>query len=159
MDKPIIMRQRYIPFETIDISGDEILFRDDELLITKWKAIKPRSDLFGGISFTFLKEGYKISKFFDKDENFLFWYCDIIEVKYEAEYEKYTLIDLLVDVKIFPHGEYRVLDVDELAEALEKNLVSKVQVNMALNRLDKLLQMIYNNMFPPEVCLKEEFIY
>lgn len=158
MIKPVIFRKRYIPFETVDISGDEILFRDDDLLITKWKPIKPREDFNGGISFTFLKEGFKISKFFDKDSNFLFWYCDIIEVDYEIDSDKYTLIDLLVDLKIFPNGDYRILDLDELSESLEKGLISQKQLCSALNRLNKLINLIYDGVFPPEVCKKIEYM-
>ena len=152
MDKPIILRKRYIPSETIDISGDEVLFRDDDLLITKWKPIKPRDDLYGGISYTFLREGYKISKFFDKDSNFLFWYCDIIEVDYEIKLDKYILTDLLVDIKVFPNGSYKILDMDELSEALGNGLISQKQVSIALKSLDKLLNMIYDDSFPPEAC-------
>lgn len=157
MNKVIILRKRYIPLETIDISEDEILFRDEELLVTKWKPIKPRNDLSAGVSFTFLKQGYKISKFYDKDSKFLYWYCDIIEVEYKAENEEYTLIDLLVDVKVFPDGAYHILDIDELVIANEKGLVSQTQVNKALTGLEKLLAMIYTDTFPPEVCKKEAF--
>jgi len=63
MKKPIILRKRYIPDEVIDISGDELVFRSEDLLITKWNPIRKRPDISGGISFTFLKEGYKASKF------------------------------------------------------------------------------------------------
>jgi len=39
MKKPIILRKRYIPDEVIDISGDELVFRSEDLLITKWNPI------------------------------------------------------------------------------------------------------------------------
>lgn len=156
MKKPIILRKRYIPYETIDISGDEVLFRDESFLITKWKPIKPRNDICGGISFTFLQEGYKISKFFDKDASFLFWYCDIIQVEYD-DADKFLLIDLLVDLKVFPNGDNRILDLDELSLALEKNLITKEQGCLALNRLDKLLNMVYSDTFPPQICLEKAY--
>ena len=44
MKKPTVLRKRYIPFETVDISGDELISRSDELLVTRWKPIKIRSD-------------------------------------------------------------------------------------------------------------------
>jgi len=40
MKKPIILRKRYIPDEVIDISGDELVFRSEDLLITKWNPIR-----------------------------------------------------------------------------------------------------------------------
>lgn len=152
MNKPSILRKRYIPEETIDISKDEVLFRDEELLVTRWRAIKPRSDLFGGISFAFLKQGYKISKFYDQNAKFLFWYCDIIEVQYDEAKDQYTLIDLLVDVKVFPDHQYRVLDADELSEALEKDLITKKQCCTSLTNLNKILAMIDEGAFPPAPC-------
>ena len=53
MKKPIILRKRYVPSEIIDITGDELLLRNENLLVTKWKPIKKRQDISGGMSFTF----------------------------------------------------------------------------------------------------------
>lgn len=157
MTKPVLLRRRYIPYEVVDISGDEMLFRNEELLVTKWTSIRPRSDFFGGISFTFLKMGYKLGRFYDMDGNFLYWYCDIIDVEYDRASDTYTLNDLLVDIKVFPDGSVKVLDTDELAQALEKGLVSPEQTAKALRTLDGLLKMIYGGSFPPEICSKWEY--
>ncbi len=152
-NKPKILRTRFIPFETVDISSDELIFRDEKLLITKWKAIKPRNDISGGTSCAFLDKGYKISRFFNAEGNFAYWYCDIIEVKYENTEDKYELVDLLLDIKVFPNGELRILDADELAEALEKGLISQEQACKSLRILNNLLEMINEGKFPPEECI------
>ena len=157
MNKPSIFRTRFIPFETVDISSDELLYRDEELLITRWKAIKPRKDISGGISYTFLKEGIKISRFYDADKKFAYWYCDIINVEYDSDNDRFTLIDLLLDVKLMPDGTMKVLDADELAEALEKGLITQEQTCSSLKKMDSILQKIYNGVFPPAICLKERF--
>ncbi|HOQ37235.1 MAG TPA: DUF402 domain-containing protein [Acetivibrio sp.] len=154
MKKPIILRKRYIPSEIIDISGDELLLRDDNLLVTRWKPIKERQDISGGMSFTFLKEGYKVSKFFGASGEFKYWYCDIINVLYEELQDRYTLVDLLVDVKIMPDGQVEVLDLDELAEALEKNIITKEEAVKSLYTLNKILKMVYEGKFPPDLCQK-----
>lgn len=155
MKKPIILRKRYIPLETIDITGDELVLRNEDILITKWKPIKERQDISGGMSFTFLKEGYKVSKFFGASGEFKYWYCDIINILYEELQDKYTLVDLLLDVKIMPDGRVEVVDADELAEALEKSIISKEEATISLYTLDKILRMSYAGKFPPEVCLKD----
>ena len=155
MKKPEIFRQRYIPFETVDITRDELIFRSEELLITKWKPIKPRPDISKGISYTFLKEGMKISKFFDCSDNFVYWYVDIIEILYDSERDRYTLVDLLVDVKLSNDGTLKVLDADELAEAIEKGFVSCERACSSLRKLDRVLNMIYEGNFPPNVCNDE----
>ena len=65
-------RKRFIPNEIIDISSDEVLERNENIIVTRWKPIKPRQDIGGGISYTFLKRGYKISKIFDNNGEFIF---------------------------------------------------------------------------------------
>jgi protein associated with RNAse G/E len=153
--KPIVLRKRYVPSETIDITGDELVLRNEDLLVTKWKPIKKRPDISGGMSFTFLKEGYKVSKFFGPSGEFKYWYCDIINVLYDEFNDKYTLVDLLLDVKMTPEGHVEVLDMDELAEALEKDIISKEEAVTSLRTLDRILRKVYAGKFPPELCLKE----
>ena len=58
-------RKRFIPDEIIDISRDKLMKIRSEYLITKWEPINPRDDIGSGESYTFFKEGFKISKFFD----------------------------------------------------------------------------------------------
>lgn len=157
MNKPTILRRRYIPFETVDISGDTLLFRSDELIITRWKAIKPRADFSWGVSYTFLKDGVKISRFYDASGKFLYWYCDIIDVDYNEITDTFTIIDLLVDVKLMPDGTLILLDADELAEALEKGLITQEQACCSLRKLDSLLKTVYEKNFPPAICRKEEY--
>lgn len=152
MKKPVILRRRYIPYEVVDISGDQLLFRSATLLVTKWTSIKPRSDFYGGISFTFLDKGYKLGRFYDKDGKFLYWYCDIIEVDYDQTTDTYKMNDLLLDIKIFPDGRVILLDADELAQALSEELISTEQAACSLKTLDDLLKKIYSGNFPPTEC-------
>ncbi|NTV90712.1 MAG: DUF402 domain-containing protein [Clostridiales bacterium] len=152
MKKPTVLRKRFIPFEVVDISSDELVFRDDRLMVTRWKAIKPRPDLFGGISFAFLQEGFKLGRFYDAGGKLLYWYCDIIEIEYDKSTDTYTLVDLLVDLKIMPDGKVIVMDTGELAEALEQGLVTQGQACRALRILDGLLERIYKGNFPPAEC-------
>ena len=53
-----MFRKRFIPDEIVDISSDEVLERNENIIITKWTPIKPRGDISGGISYTFLKRGH-----------------------------------------------------------------------------------------------------
>jgi len=157
MKKPTILRKRYIPDETVDISNDEMLYRDKNILITRWKTIKPRPDISVGVSFTFLKEGYKISRFYDHKKNFLFWYCDIIDVSYDEKNDTYLLVDLLLDMKVMPDGTVEVIDEEELAEALAEGLITKEQSITALKRLNTMIEMTECGDFPPGICNKEEY--
>lgn len=146
-----IYRKRYIPNEIIDISGDKVESVSEDLLITSWLPIHPRNDVAFGMSYTYLKKGWKISKFYDKDKNFLYWYCDIIDAQIKDE--EYILVDLLVDIKVYPDGRYEILDEEELDEALNKGLITKEQKEEALNKLNALLEIIKKGAFPPRECI------
>lgn len=96
--KPKMWRKRYIPYEIINISQDEVLYRDDRLIVTRWETIHPRADFQKGISFIFLDEGIKISKLYKENGEFFKYYCDIIDVVYNSEEDEYVFIDLLLYV-------------------------------------------------------------
>lgn len=152
MGKTRIFRKRYIPYEIVDISSDKILERSDILLKTRWDTIRPRSDIAYGVSYALLKEGIKISKIYNANDEFVYWYCDIIDAIYDSSSDTYTLEDLLVDVVVLSDGTYKVIDTDELAEALEQELITSSQCCRALKNLDKLLKWVYEGKFPPDFC-------
>lgn len=142
-----VLRKRFIPDEIIDISGDELIFANEKILITRWIPIKPRDDISRGISFTILEEGWKISKIFDGSGDFLYWYCDIIEYTYEND--TYMITDLLVDLKVYKDGAYEILDLDELEIAYEKKLITFEQKKNAENKLKRLVSIVEAGKFPP----------
>lgn len=142
-----ILRKRYIPDEIIDISKDEVVVKRENLIVTKWTPIKPRPDIGYGISYTMLDKGWKVSKFFDLNGNFIYWYCDIID--YTFEEDTYTLIDLLVDLKVYEDGKYEILDLDELEEARLKSIITLEQYNDALKKLNELIEEVKKGKFPP----------
>lgn len=158
MKKPKIFRKRIIPNENIDISHDLLLYRDDEIIITQWNVIRPRKDISWGISYAFLNNGYKISRFYNDTDEFLYWYVDIIEVEYDQQTDTYTFTDLLLDIKKPKLSQVQLLDADELAKALEDELITKNQAVFALKLADELLQMFYCDKFPPNICQDERYL-
>lgn len=141
-----IYRRRMIPDECILLKDDIILEQTKDLIVTKWNTLKPRRDFHHGYSCYFLNYGYKVSKLYREDNTFLFWYCDIVDYQYK---EENTLIvtDLLADVVIYPDGFVKVLDINELAIALEKKLCDPERIMQALKKLDNLLNLIYDDKF------------
>lgn len=142
-----IYRKRFVPDEIVDISGDEVIYRDSEKLITKWNPIKPREDFASGESCVYFNKGWKISKFFNKDGSLKYWYCDIIDYEYDEPEDKYIIIDLLLDVVIYEDGHYEVLDEEELEEALKDGVITQELANAARRKLDKLLKIIKDGKF------------
>lgn len=147
MENLTLYRRRLIPDEIVHLKDDVVLYHDDTVIITKWKTIKPRRDMDHGFSAYLLKEGIKVSKFYRADNSLLYWYCDIVDYEYDATTNSYTSTDLLTDVVLYPDGQIRVLDLDELAEASVKDMITKDQLHSALVRTDKLLNTMYQKTF------------
>lgn len=140
-----LYRKRFIPNELKLLADDKILFADDDLIITSWTTLKPRSDFASGISAYYRKEGFKISRHFGADGTFTRWYCDIITEAREGN--DLIFSDLLIDVVIFPDGTVRVVDLDEAADALEQGLITADMLAQALRSTDKLLSFIHQGKF------------
>ena len=62
--------------------------------------------------------------------------------------DTYVFTDLLADVLVYPSGEIRVADLDEVAQALEEGLLTQEQAVCCLRRLDALLKEIYAGKLP-----------
>lgn len=161
MTNPVLFRKRLIPEECICLKDDEILhFSDrDRILVTKWRALKPKKDLHHGYSCYFWDKGFKISKFYRENGDLLYWYCDIIDVAYPADGAAagsvsdnttgtcFIATDLLADVIIYPDGFVKVVDLDELTVAFEQGALDIDLLKAALNRLNALLNLIYSGEF------------
>lgn len=147
MSKPLLYRQRIIPKEIVFLKDDEIVSSDDKHIVTVWNAIRPKKVLHHGCSCYFLEEGFKVSKFYREDGSLMYWYCDIINYTYDADKNSYVFKDLLADVLVYPDGKVEVVDVDEIADAIENGTLSQEEMIPALRSLDKLLRIIYSGNF------------
>ncbi len=142
-----LYRKRYIPAECIPLKNDLIVEQNDEFIITTWKTINPKTSFDHGSSCYLLKEGLKVSKFYRPDNTLLYWYCDIVDFEYDESENTLTVIDLLADVVIYPDGRVKVMDLDELAEALERKLITQEQLTAGLRQLNYLLSMLDRDKF------------
>lgn len=142
-----LYRRRLIPSECILLKDDIILEQNDEFIITKWNTIHPKPDFSHGCSCYFLREGIKVSKIYRGDGTLVYWYCDIVDFTFDEATETLTVTDLLADVILYPEGRMEVVDLDELAEAMERELITKEQMTTCLRNLNHLLSMIYRDKF------------
>ena len=141
--KLLLYRKRVIPDECILLKDDVIVRLDQEVLVTSWQALHPKPEFSHGCSCYYLDRGYKVSRIYRPDGSLLHWYCDIVEYSWQPGGESLVVLDLLSDVVIKPDGSIRVLDLDELAQAYEKDLISKSQLLTSLNNLNSLLSELY----------------
>ena len=147
MNYPTLYRKRIMPDECVYLKDDVILKCNEDIILTKWNALRPKKELHHGYSCYFLKEGLKLSKFYRNDDSLLYWYCDIVEYEYRPEDNSLTSLDLLADVIICPDGFVKVIDLDELAIAMDKGTLSEELLKKCLFRLNKLRQIIYRGDF------------
>lgn len=136
-----------IPSELTLLEDDVIVRQDEEVIITTWNTLNPKTEFSHGCSCYFLKDGLKVSKMYRSDNTLLRWYIDIVEISIDNTEGSLISTDLLADVVIYPDGKMKVVDLDELAEALEKNLITKEQMVSCLRSLNHLLTLIYRDKF------------
>lgn len=142
-----LYRRRFIPDETVHLKDDIILVSEDNLIITKWHPLRRKKNMSGGISAYYINQGIKVSKIYKRDQQLLYWYCDIIQPKLGPVSNSLVFEDLLIDVVVYENGSIKILDLDELAEALELKLITQEDVKNALRILDHLLNIIYEGRF------------
>lgn len=142
-----LYRKRFIPNDFVHLNDDIILTAEENLIITKWRPLRPKKDMASGVSAYYMDQGIKVSKIYDKSNQLLYWYCDIIQIKYESDPNSIIFEDLLVDVVVFENGDVKILDLDELADAIELHLITNTEVKRALLILDRLLKLIYQGKF------------
>ena len=147
MSYPVIYRKRLIPEECIPLKDDTILYMDENIIVTKWKTLKPRKDFHHGYSCYFLKDGYKVSQFLAEDDSLVYWYCDIVTYLWDKAENTLTVVDLLADVVVTPDDKMHVLDIDELCEAKEKLLINEEQFFTSVKQLGALIKLIQDDKF------------
>ena len=146
-ENPIIYRKRMIPEECILLKDDILLEVTDDIIVTKWNTLKPKRELHHGFSCYFLKQGFKVSKFYRADNTLMYWYCDIVDYDYNEETNTLIATDLLADVIIYPDGNVKVMDIDELCQAKEEGLIDDELFFRSVKNLGALLGAIENGSF------------
>lgn len=142
----MLYRKRYFPEEIIYLKDDIILYAEKNLIISKWKTLKPRNDIAGGISAYVIDKNIKISRIFDANQNFVHWYCDIITTTCQQE-STYIFTDLLIDIIIDPDGIVHVVDMDELGDYIKNGTIDPNTACLALHAANDLLLSITNGEF------------
>lgn len=140
-----IIRKRFIPDECLVLNKDRICHMAPDLVLTAWETLKPRADIAGGFSAYYPERGFKISHIYDHNHDTVYWYCDIIRAAISGQELYYE--DLLLDVVLMPDGQIKILDADELADALEQKLIDEDTCCLALRQMNDLLTYIYSGDF------------
>ena len=156
MEQPKLYRKRYMPNEIVFLKDDIITYQDEDVMVTKWDVLHPKAKFSHGVSCYYLNKGWKVSKFLNKNDELVYYYCDIIDTTYNAEENLYVFTDLLADVIVYEDGFVKVVDLGEISEALEEGVITDREVKLCLQRLDALLEVIYGGGLPEMVRFMEQ---
>jgi len=154
----ILYRKRLIPDECICLKNDNIIVQNNTQIITTWKTLHPKNEFAKGISYYVIDKGWKISKFYNTENELVYIYCDIIDTFYDENTDSYTFTDLLADVIVENNGDVKVIDLDELATALKSDIISSHMIVTALNRLDALLKIIYSGELQEYINILDQYL-
>lgn len=92
-----------------------------------------------------LDENYCIRIFIDNKKQIILYYFDITKKNgFDKEINSPYYYDLYLDV-VLKDGEIRVLDEDELENALKERNINKSEYNLAINKKNELIKTLENN--------------
>lgn len=147
MMTPTLYRKRLIPNECILLKDDIICDVADDHILTKWSTLRPKKILHHGESCYYLNKGVKVSRFYTEENILICWYCDIVSYEWNEDRTALTATDLLLDILVYPDKSYKILDMDELAQAHAEKLISDELVQQSLFTASRLLNDIYDDTF------------
>jgi predicted RNA-binding protein associated with RNAse of E/G family len=156
----VTVRVKRLPDE-VDEWEHELLLDTPEMIVSEFifSGLPKPSELEGriitengyrGILFEFVNEWYEIIKIWNHDGDLVGYYCNINEppVMFDGGYE---VIDLFLDLWVYPDLEYFILDEDELLDAYERNWIDIDQKEKAREVLAGLVAMVKSGRFPPRI--------
>jgi len=153
------IRLRYIrlPNRTLE-SSDELVFRSDKLIVARTKVTTVNSVTFDGRTvlergfpityFEFVGKWYTIVKIRNPGGEHTGYYCDIVMPPRRVG-DWIEITDLFLDLWVSPDLRYRILDEDELEEALQRGWITRQLYAKARLELRKLIRTVEKGKFPP----------
>lgn len=88
------------------------------------------------------ESNYAVLGIYDKDENLIEWYFDVIKGTGITDEGKLYFDDLYLDIVVYPTGEIQLLDEDELEEALNDGIITKEEYDLAYKETKRLMKEI-----------------
>lgn len=147
MITPTLYRKRLIPDECILLKDDIIREVTDDYILTRWNTLRPKKILHHGESCYYLNKGVKVSRFYTAEDILICWYCDIVSYEWNDDKSSLITTDLLLDILVYPDKSFKILDMDELAQAHKEKLISDDLLQQSLFTANRVLNDIYDDTF------------
>lgn len=153
------IRLRYVrlPNRTMEFL-DELVLRSDKIIVGRSQVTSPNSVTFEGkivlaqgfkiIYFQFLNKWFTVVKVRNLQGRHTGYYCDIV-MPPRVLGDGVEITDLFLDLWVSPDIRYKILDEEELEEALRKGWITQELHDKAKKELQKLIGRVENRRFPP----------
>ncbi len=150
---------------------DRVIEREDELIDDLGNVLVVKSEFRGMLAplrvngvkviengyemiyFAFIGEHYDILKVYDREGNFKGLYIDVLAYT-KRRGNTVEMLDLFLDVFVFPDGTAFLLDEDELEMALNHELIDRKTFEQAYSTARKILKSLKTGSFPPDIVWK-----
>lgn len=114
---------------------------------------------YRAVWFLYKERPYDVGRVYRPDGAWTGYYVDILEpLRWDGENPETLepIVDLFLDVWVAPGGSYRILDEDELEEALRQGAISEELADHAQATLRQVIEEIERGTFPPRRVIEWE---
>ncbi|ASJ07115.1 DUF402 domain-containing protein [Thermococcus pacificus] len=166
--KRIHLTYRRIPNRVLE-RGDEVIADLGDVIVArsrfegmlaplKVNGVKVIDNGYGMVYFAFVGKNYDILKVYDEEGNFKGLYIDVLAYT-KRKRDTIEMLDLFLDIFIFPSGEAVLLDEDELEMALNYGLIDRKTFEFAYSVARNILEKLKRDEFPPQIVWEYEWGY
>lgn len=150
---------RYIrlPHQVLNLY-DELLYKSEKIIVGKSKITSSHQVVFGDevvlatgfqiVYFELIGKWFTIGKIRDLEGKHTGYYCDIVTPSKLLDDSGVELTDLFLDLWVSPDLKYKVLDEEELENALQKGWITKQLYERAEKEMKKLVGIVKRGNFP-----------
>jgi predicted RNA-binding protein associated with RNAse of E/G family len=159
------LRYTRLPNQISDL-WSELIYRSEKIIVGKSKITSTHRVTFDGkvvlapgfkiIHFDLSGKWFDIGKIRDLNGKHTGYYCDIATPPRPLQDGGIELTDLFLDLWVSPDLRYKILDEEELKEALHKGWITKQLHDKAKKELKKLTHQVEQKNFPPPVVKQLE---
>ncbi|KUH32182.1 hypothetical protein APY94_10745 [Thermococcus celericrescens] len=153
---------------------NRVLERDDEVVADFGNVVVAKSRFSGMLAplrvngvevikngyrmlyFAFVGENYDILKVYDENGGFKGLYIDVLAYT-RRDGNTLEMLDLFLDIFVFPSGEAFLLDEDELEMALNYGVIDRETFDFAYRVAREILEKIKRKEFPPDIVWEYEW--
>lgn len=96
----------------------------------------------------FFTEPFDLLEFQDEDGSLLGYYSDVGEPLVQIGENSFQMIDLYLDIWLYPNGRLLELDWDEFEAAIQKQIITASQADLARAAMLRLVREVSEGMYP-----------